>query len=56
MLNFLLHKQGDLYFLLHNNSVHVIHFNLKKILKKVIGRKNDIAERLCTKTKCNINE
>ena len=28
---FLLNEHGDLYFLLHNNTVHVIFFNLKKM-------------------------
>ena len=28
---FLLNKHGDLYFLLHKNIVHIIHFNVSKI-------------------------
>ena len=28
---FLLNKHGDLYFLLHKNIVHIIHFNFSKI-------------------------
>ena len=30
---FLLNEHGDLYFLLHNNSVHIIPLNKKKIEK-----------------------
>ena len=30
---FLLNEQGDLYFLLHNNSVHIVLFNLKEFQK-----------------------
>ena len=41
---FLLNEHGDLYFLLYNNSAHVILFNLKKNLKKLSERKKDIAE------------
>ena len=41
---FLLNEHGDLCFLLHNNSVHVILFNLKKNLKKLSEGKKDIAE------------
>ena len=40
---FLLNKHGYLYFLLLNNSVHAILFDLK-IFKKIIGRKKDIGE------------
>ena len=36
---FLLNEHGDLYFLLHDDSVHIIFFKLKKKLKKVIGQK-----------------
>ena len=35
----LLNEHGDLYFLLHNNIVHIILLNLRKELKKFIGRK-----------------
>ena len=41
---FLLNEHGDLYFLLHSNSAHVILFNLKKILKKLSEGKKDVAE------------
>ena len=44
--HFLLNKHSDLYFLLHNNSAHVIIlFNLKK-LKKLSEGKKDIAESM----------
>ena len=36
---FLLNENGDLYFLLHNSSVHIIFFNLKKNLKKLSEEK-----------------
>ena len=36
---FLLNKHGDLYFLLHNNSVHIIMFNLKRFKNSFIERK-----------------
>ena len=32
---FLLNEHGDLYLLSHNNSVHIILFNLKKKIKKI---------------------
>ena len=38
---FLLNEHGDLYFLSHNNSVHIILLNIKKI-KRTIGRKKKI--------------
>ena len=41
---FLLNEHGNLYFLLHNNSVHIILLNEKK--GKVIGRKKGIGERV----------
>ena len=42
---FLLNEHDDLYFLLHDNSVHIIFFNLKKkIKKKSSDRKKDIGE------------
>ena len=41
---FPLNEHGDLYFLLHNNSSHVILFNLKKILKNLSEGKKDIVE------------
>ena len=43
--HFLLDEHGNLYFFLLNNNVHVILFNLK-ILKKIIGRRKDIGERV----------
>ena len=39
---FLLYGWSDLYFLLHNNSVHIVLLYLKKIKKKLIGRKEKI--------------
>ena len=46
-LRFLLNGHGDLYFLLHSNSVHTIllYFKKKK-LKKFSERKEDIGERV----------
>ena len=44
---FLLNGHGDLYFILHNNSVHKILLCLKKNLKKLSGAKKDIGERVC---------
>ena len=32
-IRFLLNEHGDLYFLLHNNSVHIVLLNLKKTKK-----------------------
>ena len=40
---FVLNEHGDLHFLLHNNSVQIILYNLKK-LKIFIGQKNDIGK------------
>ena len=37
-VRFVLNEHGDLYFLLHNNSVHIVLLNLRK-LKNFIGRK-----------------
>ena len=42
---FLLNKHGGLYFLLHNNSVLIILFNLRNF-KRLFGTKKDIAESL----------
>ena len=42
-VRFLLNKHGDLYFLLHNNSVHIILSNLKQNYRK---EKKDIGERM----------
>ena len=44
-VSFLLNELGDLHFLSHDNSVHIILFNLKKI-KTFIGQKKYIAERV----------
>ena len=41
---FLLNEHGDLYFLLHNDSAHVILFNPNKNSKKLSEGKNDIVE------------
>ena len=38
-VRFVLNEHGDLYFLLHNNSVHIVPLNLKENFKKFIGRK-----------------
>ena len=43
--HFLLNEHGDLYFLLHNNSVHIVPLNLKKT-KKFIGSKKDLDESM----------
>ena len=43
-VRFLLNEHGDLYFLLHNNSAHVILLNLKKNSKKLSEGKKDVAE------------
>ena len=44
-VRFLLNEHGDLYFLLHNNGVHIILLNLKEN-KNFIGRKKDIDESM----------
>ena len=41
---FFLNEHGDLYFLLHNNSAHVILFNQTKKLKILLEGKKDVAE------------
>ena len=42
-----LNEHGDLYFLLHNNSEHIILFNEKeKFNKKCIGQEKDIGQRV----------
>ena len=42
---FLLNEHGNLYFLLHNNSPHVILLNLNKSLRNLSeGKKKDTAE------------
>ena len=38
------------YFLLHDNSVHIILFNLKKIKENYIGQKKKIWVKACKKT------
>ena len=42
--SFLLNKYGDLYFLLHKNIVHIIHFFFQEYKKKLSEGKKDIAE------------
>ena len=41
---FLLNEHGDLYFLLHNNSVHIVLLNLKQNYKSLSQGKKDIGE------------
>jgi len=41
---FLLNKHGDIYFLLHKNTVHIILFNFLQIQKNLLEGKKDIAE------------
>ena len=41
-VRFLLNEHGDLYFLLHNNSVHIILFNLKRLKIIYWTEKKDI--------------
>ena len=43
-VRFLLNEHGDLYFLLHNNSVHIVLLNLKEKEKKLSEGKKDIGE------------
>ena len=43
-VRFLLNKHGDLYFLLHNNSVHIVLLNLKEKEKNLSEGKKDIGE------------
>ena len=44
---FLLNEHGDPYFLLHNNSVHIVLLNFKRKLKKILSEgKKDIGERV----------
>ena len=45
-VRFLLNEQGDLFFLLHNNSVHIVLLNLKKKKKILSEGKKDICERV----------
>ena len=43
-VRFLLNEHGDLYFLLHNNSVHIVLLNLKGNQKILMEGKKDIGE------------
>ena len=43
---FPLNEHGDLYFLLHNNSVHIVLLNLKEKEKNLSEGKKDIGERV----------
>ena len=43
---FLLNEHGDLYFLLHNNSVHIVLLNLKDNEKILSEGKKDIGLRV----------
>ena len=45
-VRFLLNEHGDLHFLLHNNSVHIVLLNLKENLKILSEGKKDIDERV----------
>ena len=45
-VRFLLNEHGDLYFLLHNNSVHIVLLNLKEKKKNLWEGKKDIGERV----------
>ena len=45
-VRFLLNEHGDLYFLLHNNSGHIVHLNLKENQKILSEEKKDIGERV----------
>ena len=45
-VRFLLNEHGDLYFLLHNNSVHIMLLNLKENYKILLEGKKDIGERV----------
>ena len=45
-VRFLLNEHGDLYFLLHNNSVHIVLLNLKEKYKILSEGKKDIGERV----------
>ena len=45
-VRFLLNEHGDLYFLLHNNNVHVVLFNLKGNYKILSEGKKEIGERV----------
>ena len=43
-VRFLLNEHGDLYFLLHNNSVDIFLLNIKENLKKISKGKKDIGK------------
>ena len=45
-VRFLLNEHGDLYFLLHNNSVHIVLLNLKENQKNLWEGKKDIGENV----------
>ena len=45
-VRFLLNEHGDLYFLLHNNSVHIVLLNLKENQKHLSEGKKDIGENV----------
>ena len=45
-VRFLFNEYGDLYFLLHNNSVHIFLVYLKENWKKLLELKKDIGERV----------
>ena len=45
-VRFLLNEHGDLYFSLHNNSVHINLLNLKKKKKILSEGKKDIGESM----------
>ena len=47
-VRFLLNEHGDLYFLLHNNSVHIILLNLKEN-EKFYRKEKKIEVKECTK-------
>ena len=47
-VHFLLNEHGDQYFLLHNNSVHIILLNLKKT-KKFYRKEKKIQAKACMK-------
>ena len=45
-VRFLLNEHGDLYFLLHNNSLHIVLLNLKENQKILSEGKKDIGEKV----------
>ena len=52
---FLLNEHVDLYFLLLNNSVHIIFLNLKKFKKILLEGKKDIGESVQKNVLLNAN-